>query len=208
MHTCIKDNNNSPHGKFHRCLFPFSSKFPDLNLATYVFYIYSCYMKPVHDTNREPGLPVHLIEYHTSTYEWNYNNKLTDVINRAIRTSKKEKRTRCVIAGNRHYILDLKQRKSAFFLSFIPNFKITQKQQTGSLSTTQDAHFTNFVWTSWTLRFLGNCPPTPPLSQHFAQKEKCWCWLRGGVSGQSPRNKNLSAHWIKSWESLRSLLRL
>ena len=39
----IKDNNNSPHGKFHRFLFLFSSKFPDLNFAPYVFYIYSCY---------------------------------------------------------------------------------------------------------------------------------------------------------------------
>ena len=39
----IKDNNNSPHGKFHRFLFWFSSKFPDLNFAPYVLYIYSCY---------------------------------------------------------------------------------------------------------------------------------------------------------------------
>ena len=31
----IKDNNSSPHGKFHRFLFPFSSKFPDLNFASY-----------------------------------------------------------------------------------------------------------------------------------------------------------------------------
>ena len=31
----IKDNN-SPHGKFHRFLFPFSSKFSDLNFASYV----------------------------------------------------------------------------------------------------------------------------------------------------------------------------
>ena len=36
-------NNNSPHGKSHRFLFPFSSKFPDLNFAPYVLYIYSCY---------------------------------------------------------------------------------------------------------------------------------------------------------------------
>ena len=43
----IKDNNNLPHGKFHRFLFPFSSKFPDLNFAPYV-----------RDTNSEPGLPV------------------------------------------------------------------------------------------------------------------------------------------------------
>ena len=31
----IKDNNNSPHVKFHRFLFPFSSKFLDLNFAPY-----------------------------------------------------------------------------------------------------------------------------------------------------------------------------
>ena len=54
----IKDNNNSPHGKFHRFLFPFSSKFPDLNFAQQVLYIYSCHMKPVRGTNTEPGLPV------------------------------------------------------------------------------------------------------------------------------------------------------
>ena len=36
--------------------------------------------------------------------------------------------------------------------------------------------------------FLGNCPPTLPLSQHFALSEKCLCWLRGGVGGQFPRN--------------------
>ena len=34
----IKDNKNSPHGKFHRLLFPFSSKFSDLNFASYVLY--------------------------------------------------------------------------------------------------------------------------------------------------------------------------
>ena len=32
----IKDNNSSPHGKFHRFLLPFSSKFQDLNFASYV----------------------------------------------------------------------------------------------------------------------------------------------------------------------------
>ena len=48
----IKDNNSSPHGKFHRFLFPFSSKFPDLNFASYVLYIYQC------GTHSEPGLPV------------------------------------------------------------------------------------------------------------------------------------------------------
>ena len=57
------------HSTFHRCLFPFSSKFPDINFAPYVLYIYSCYMKPVRDTNSEPGLPVHLLEYHTCTYK-------------------------------------------------------------------------------------------------------------------------------------------
>ena len=54
----IKDNNNSPHGKFHRFLFPFSSKFPDRNFAPYVLYIFTHVMKPVRDTNSEPGLPV------------------------------------------------------------------------------------------------------------------------------------------------------
>ena len=48
----IKDNNSSPHGKFYRFLFPFSSKFSDLNLVSYVLSICSC------DTHSEPGLPV------------------------------------------------------------------------------------------------------------------------------------------------------
>ena len=48
----IKDNNSSPHGKFHRFLFPFSSKCPDLNFASYVLHIYQC------GTHSEPGLPV------------------------------------------------------------------------------------------------------------------------------------------------------
>ena len=38
--------------------------------------------------------------------------------------------------------------------------------------------------------FLGNCSPTPPLSQHlhlhFSLRAKYW--LRGGVGGQFPRN--------------------
>ena len=37
--------------------------------------------------------------------------------------------------------------------------------------------------------FLGNCPSTPPLSQHntcFSLREKYW--FRGGVGGQIPRN--------------------
>ena len=41
----IKDNNNSPHEKFHRFSFPFSSKCRDLNFAPYVLYIYPCYEK-------------------------------------------------------------------------------------------------------------------------------------------------------------------
>ena len=53
----MKDNK-SPHGKFHRFLFPFSSKFPDLNFAPYVLYIHTRVMKPVRNTNSEPGLPV------------------------------------------------------------------------------------------------------------------------------------------------------
>ena len=42
--------------------------------------------------------------------------------------------------------------------------------------------------------FLENCPPTPPLSQHSTLSENTYfalevkCWLRGGVSGQFPRN--------------------
>ena len=35
----IEDNNSSPHGKFYRFLLPFSSKFSDLNFASYVLYI-------------------------------------------------------------------------------------------------------------------------------------------------------------------------
>ena len=42
--VCIKDNNNSPHGKFHRFLFPFSSTFSELNFTSYVLYIYLCYV--------------------------------------------------------------------------------------------------------------------------------------------------------------------
>ena len=35
----IKDNSNSPHDKFHRFLFPFSSRFSDLNFASCVLYV-------------------------------------------------------------------------------------------------------------------------------------------------------------------------
>ena len=41
LHMCI---NNSPHGKFHRFLFPFSSKFSDLNFTSNVLYIYLYYV--------------------------------------------------------------------------------------------------------------------------------------------------------------------
>ena len=59
----IKDNNSSPHGKLYRFLFPFSSKFPDLNFASYILYIYLC------GTHSEPGLPVPLhIQRHLSRY--------------------------------------------------------------------------------------------------------------------------------------------
>ena len=34
----LRTTKNSPHGKFHRFLFPFSSKFSDLNFASYVPY--------------------------------------------------------------------------------------------------------------------------------------------------------------------------
>ena len=39
-------------------------------------------------------------------------------------------------------------------------------------------------------RFLGNCPPTPPLTQHFAPSETQTLnvELRGGVGGQFPRD--------------------
>ena len=44
LHARIKENDNSPHGKFHRFLFPFSCKFSNLNFALYVLYIYLCYV--------------------------------------------------------------------------------------------------------------------------------------------------------------------
>ena len=40
----IEENNYSPHGKFHRFLFPFSSKSSDLNFASYVLYILFIYL--------------------------------------------------------------------------------------------------------------------------------------------------------------------
>ena len=51
----IKDNNNSPHGKFHRFLFPSSSKFIDLNFTSYVLYRFSIMSRVTHS---ESGLPM------------------------------------------------------------------------------------------------------------------------------------------------------
>ena len=45
--------------------------------------------------------------------------------------------------------------------------------------------------------FLGNYPPTPPLSQHF----ECQCWLRGGVGGQFPHKLPLAE--LKGRDSVR-----
>ena len=53
----IKDNNNSPHGKFHRFLFPFSSKFPYLNFTPYLLHSYPGYETRTRQ-NSEPRLPV------------------------------------------------------------------------------------------------------------------------------------------------------
>ena len=60
----IKDNNNSPHGKFHRFLFPFSSKFSDLNFDSYVLF----------------SLPVLCHVSHTVSlgYLWSYWGILTE----------------------------------------------------------------------------------------------------------------------------------
>ena len=61
----INYNKNSPHGKFHRFLFPFSSKFPDLNFAPQImFSLFTHVMKLVRDTKSEPGLPVVKIHSH------------------------------------------------------------------------------------------------------------------------------------------------
>ena len=40
----IKDNNSSPHDKFYRFLLPFSSKFSDLNFASYVPLYFNTYV--------------------------------------------------------------------------------------------------------------------------------------------------------------------
>ena len=47
----IKDSNNSPHGKFHWFLFPFSSK-----TSPHMFFIFTYAMSRV--THSEPGLPM------------------------------------------------------------------------------------------------------------------------------------------------------
>ena len=58
--SCKK--NNSPQGKFHRFLFPFSSKFPDLSFASYVLYIYPCCETRTWHTHSETGVFYHLPE--------------------------------------------------------------------------------------------------------------------------------------------------
>ena len=40
------------------------------------------------------------------------------------------------------------------------------------------------------VRFLENCPPTPPLKTYFSLRAKCW--VRGGVGGQFPWDLNWS----------------
>ena len=44
LHVRIKDNNNSPHGKFHRFLYPFSSILSNQNFTSCALYIYPCYV--------------------------------------------------------------------------------------------------------------------------------------------------------------------
>ena len=53
--------------------------------------------------------------------------------------------------------------------------------------------------------FLGNCPPTPPLSQHqLTSHLGKKCWLRGGVGGQFPKN----VKWCNiKWADLRQSLK-
>ena len=51
----IKDNNDLPHGKFHRFLLPFSSEFSDLNFFSFLLYIAHVMLR---DTHIEPGLSV------------------------------------------------------------------------------------------------------------------------------------------------------
>ena len=56
MKTIFTQNyNNSPHGNFHRFLISFSSKFSDLNFASYVLYITYVMSRVTHS---EPGLPM------------------------------------------------------------------------------------------------------------------------------------------------------
>ena len=40
-------------------------------------------------------------------------------------------------------------------------------------------------------RFLGNCPPTPPLSQHFGLRKKWLIMMALGRGGWAPRNLKL-----------------
>ena len=54
-------------------------------------------------------------------------------------------------------------------------------------------HYENDIENRDQSRFLGNCPPTPFLSQHVALSEKLvlmWHWHERGVGGQFLRNLN------------------
>ena len=52
----LRTRKNSPHGKFHRLLFSFASKFSDLNFASYRSLYFTHVMSRV--THSEPGLPM------------------------------------------------------------------------------------------------------------------------------------------------------
>ena len=60
----IKDNKNSPHGKFHRFLFPFYSKFFRPNFASYVFF--TCAMSRVTHMYSEPELLMIIPQNHNT----------------------------------------------------------------------------------------------------------------------------------------------
>ena len=65
-------------------------------------------------------------------------SKLTDVINRAVCTSKKKKGSRCIIARYWHYILDLEKEKQLLsplssFIKVQRNFDLTKCQGTGEI---------------------------------------------------------------------------
>ena len=53
-------------------------------------------------------------------------------------------------------------------------------------------------------QYLGNCPPTPPLTQHpnINLLSIDYCWVRGGVGGQLPRY----LYWPEKSISTRALV--